>query len=340
MNDRSVYDNQESYGHDQRNDLRNGERPPYCVKSTDGSKDISCRYQDKQLTHDRYDHAEYSFSECLEYSSRNDTEPCDQIVDSYDTKCRDSDGKHIFGSTEQPQQCFRHKFKGKKTNECKTECDEHADFDSFKHTLSVACTIIIGNNRCNAVVKSKYRHEEKTLQFEVNTKYCSCSDCKLYQDQIHAVGHDRTDGLHDDRWNTYCINMADDLKVRTEAPEAEPDFMIKFMVADSCNDAGYTLSDHSSYSSSGNTHFRSTEQTKDQDRVKDDVGDGTAQLGSHAEYGFSCGCEQTFKEKLSKQTKGEYHNCAQIFNPKFKDLRVCVMYLAGIKWFYYCKSKD
>ena len=150
LNDRSVYDNQESYGHDQRNDLRNGERPPYCVKSADGSKDISSRYQDKQLTHDRYDHTEYSFSECLEYSSRNDTEPCDQIVDSYDTKCRDSDGKHIFGSTEQPQQCFRNKFKGKKTNECKTECDEHADFDSFKHTLSVACTIIIGNDRCNA----------------------------------------------------------------------------------------------------------------------------------------------------------------------------------------------
>ena len=134
--------------------------------------------------------------------------------------------------------------------------------------------------------------------------------------------------------------MADDLKVRTEAPEAEPDFMIKFMVADSGNDAGYTLSDHSSYSSSGNTHFRSTEQTKDQDRVKDDVGDCSAQLGSHAEDCFSRGCEQTLKEKLSKQTKGEYHNCAQIFNPKFKDLRVCVMYLAGIKWFYYCKSKD
>ena len=37
LNDRSVYDNQESYGHDQRNDLRNGERPPYCVKSADGS---------------------------------------------------------------------------------------------------------------------------------------------------------------------------------------------------------------------------------------------------------------------------------------------------------------
>ena len=79
--------------------------------------------------------------------------------------------------------------------------------------------------------------------------------------------------------------MADDLKVRTEAPEAEPDFMIKFMVADSGNDAGYTLSDHSSYSSSGNTHFRSTEQTKDQDRVKDDVGHGADAYGHHADGG-------------------------------------------------------
>ena len=106
LNDRSVYDNQESYGHDQRNDLRNGERPPYCVKTADGSKDISSRYQDKQLTHDRYDHTEYSFSECLEYSSRNDTEPCDQIVDSYDTKCRDSDGSISSEALNSPSSVF------------------------------------------------------------------------------------------------------------------------------------------------------------------------------------------------------------------------------------------
>ena len=134
--------------------------------------------------------------------------------------------------------------------------------------------------------------------------------------------------------------MADDLEIRTEPFEVEPYFMIKFMVAGSGNDAGYTLSDYSSHSSSGNTHFRSAKKTKDQDRVQDDVGDGTAQLGSHAEDCFSCGCEQTLKEKLPKQTKGEHHNCAEIFNSEFKNFRICVMHLAGVKWFYNRSSKN
>lgn len=46
---------------------------------------------------------------------------------------------------------------------CKTECDKHTDFDSFKHTLSVACPVIVGDDRCNTIVKSKHRHEEKAL---------------------------------------------------------------------------------------------------------------------------------------------------------------------------------
>ena len=163
LNDRSVYDNQKSYRYDQRDNFRNGECPPHCVKSADGSKDISGRYQDKKLTHDGYDHTVYSFSKCLEYSSCNDTEPCDQVMDTNDPKCGNTDGKHITGSAEQFQQCFRNEFEGKETDKCKTGCNEHADFDSFKHTLSMACPIIVGNDRCNTVVKPKYRHEEKTL---------------------------------------------------------------------------------------------------------------------------------------------------------------------------------
>ena len=116
--------------------------------------------------------------------------------------------------------------------------------------------------------------------------------------------------------------------------------MIKFMVAGSGNDAGYTLSDHSSHGSSGNTHFRSTKKTKDQDRIQDDVGDGTAQLGSHAEDGFSRRCEQTLKEKLSEQAKGEHHDCAEIFDSKFKYFSILVMYLAGVERFDYGKSKN
>ena len=84
-------------------------------------------------------------------------------MDADDPKGRDTDGEHIAGSTEQSKQCFRNKFKGKETNKCKTECDKHTDFDSFKHTLSVACPVIVGDDRCNTIVKSKHRHEEKAL---------------------------------------------------------------------------------------------------------------------------------------------------------------------------------
>ena len=133
------------------------------MKSSDSGKNIGCRDQYHKLAHDRYDHTEYCLSKCLEHSTRNNSEPCDQVMDTNDPKCGNTDGKHITGSAEQFQQCFRNEFEGKETDKCKTECNEHADFDSFKHTISMACPIIVGNDRCNTVVKPKYRHEEKTL---------------------------------------------------------------------------------------------------------------------------------------------------------------------------------
>ena len=80
---------------------------------------------------------------------------------------------------------------------------------SLEHTLSVTGTVIIGNDWCNTVIKSKYRHKEEALQLKINTKYCSCSNRKLYQDQIHGISHNGADGLHNDGRNTYCINMTD-----------------------------------------------------------------------------------------------------------------------------------
>ena len=87
----------------------------------------------------------------------------------------------------------------------------------------MACAVVVGDDRCDTVVKAEYRHEEKALQFKVNAKYSSCSYCKVHQDQIHGIGHDRADGLHDNGWNTYCINMSDDLRLRAESTEAETD---------------------------------------------------------------------------------------------------------------------
>ena len=204
----------------------------------------------------------------------------------------------------------------------------------------MACAVVVGDDRCDTVVKAEYRHEEKALQFKVNAKYSSCSYCKVHQDQIHGIGHDRADGLHVNGWNTYCINMSDDLRLRAESTEAETDFMIEFMVAEPGNDAGYALADHCGGSSTCYAHFRSTEKTEDQDRVKNDVCDGTAELGSHAENSFSSGCKQSFKEELTEKTKGKDHDCAQVFDSEFHDLRIGTVQLAGIKRAYHSKSEN
>lgn len=248
------------------------------MKPADRRQNICSRYQNDQLTHNGYDHTENSFSKGLENSSCNDAEPCDQIMDAYDVKSRNADSKHIFGCAEQSQESFWYKLKSKEADESKAECDEHADFNSLEHTFSVACAVVVGDDRCDTVIKAEYRHEEKALQLKVNAKYSGCCYCKVHQDQVHGIGHDRADGLHDNRWNTYCVNMSDDLRIRAESMETESDFMIEFVVAESGNDTGYTLSDHCSNSSTCYAHFRSTKKTKDQDRVQDDVCDGTAEL--------------------------------------------------------------
>ena len=58
---------------------------PHCVKSADGSKDISGRYQDKKLTHDGYDHTVYSLSlidiSCLSIGDRSSDRFCDSSGD-------------------------------------------------------------------------------------------------------------------------------------------------------------------------------------------------------------------------------------------------------------------
>ena len=46
-----------------------------------------------------YDHAEYCFSKSLENGTADNTEPCDQIVDTDDAKCRNTNFEHVCGCT-------------------------------------------------------------------------------------------------------------------------------------------------------------------------------------------------------------------------------------------------
>ena len=160
------------------------------MQSADLRQDISCRDQYNQLTHDRYDHAEYCFAECLEYGTGNDTEPCDQVVDTDDTKCRNTNLQHVSRCIEHSKQYLWDTLKTEKSDKSKAECSCQTDPDRPDHTLSLLGTVVVSNDRCDTIVQSEYRHEEEALKLKVYTEYGSCGRRKLDQDAVHRIGHD------------------------------------------------------------------------------------------------------------------------------------------------------
>ena len=54
--------------------------------------------------------------------------------------------------------------------------------------------------------------------------------------------------------------------------------MIEFVVADKSNNGGYALSHNGCHSSTGSTELREAKQSKDHDRIQNDICDGTAKL--------------------------------------------------------------
>ena len=133
------------------------------MKSSDSGKNIGCRDQYHKLAHDRYDHTEYCLSKCLEHSTRNNTEPCDQIVDSDDPQGRNSDGEHLVRCIKHTQKYLWDSFKAEESDEGEAEGNQHTELDRLEHTFSLTGTIIVGNDRSNPIVETEYRHEEETL---------------------------------------------------------------------------------------------------------------------------------------------------------------------------------
>ena len=67
------------------------------------------------------------------------------------------------------------KLKARQSNKEQAECCYQTDLYCLNHTLSVLCTVVEGDDRCDSVVQSEYRHKEEALQFEINTENSSGS---------------------------------------------------------------------------------------------------------------------------------------------------------------------
>ena len=77
------------------------------------------------------------------------------------------------------------------------------------------------------------------------------------------------------------------MEIESESMKLQFHIMIVPVVTKSGDKCGNALSDHGCNSSSGHTHFWSSEKSENQDWIKNDVSDCPCQLGSHTEDGSS-----------------------------------------------------
>ena len=141
-------------------------------------------------------------------------------------------------------------------------------------------TVIVSDDGHHAVVQTEYRHEHKTLQLEIDTKYC-LGRTKRRQDQVHSVSHKGTDRLYHNRGRTYLVDLSDEMRIRTEAFHGKIQFLIEFQIKHKCHGCRNDLSDNRSHRCSGDSHPRQPEISEDQDRIQDDIDDRTDSLRDH-----------------------------------------------------------
>ena len=94
------------------------------------------------------------------------------------------------------------------------------------NSFFAAGAVIVCDNRNHAIVQAENRHEDKTLQLEINTKNGYSGSGKADKNQIHSVGHDRGNGLHNNRRKSDRVNNPDDPRIRTEAAHVNADIMV------------------------------------------------------------------------------------------------------------------
>ena len=91
--------------------------------------------------------------------------------------------------------------------------------------------------------------------------------------------------------------------------------MIFRLVEEDGEDAGNDLSDDRGKCSACHTHFRQTQKTENQDRVKDDIHDRTDALREHCVDGLSGRLQHSFERKLHKTAERQAAADGQIFFP-------------------------
>ena len=202
--------------HDQRKDFRNRKCPPDKRNVPHQGKQVGCRQQHHDLTDHGNPQTQAASSEGLEHGTGNDVVACSNIAETDDPQSRDTDFQHFIGCIEQLQKCSGNQ----QENGSADEHDRHRIFfrqaDGLLDPFFLVGTVVIGDDRNHSVVQAENRHEDETLELEVDTENSGRSRCETDQDIVQAQVQEGSDSLHQNRWAADRIDFFDRMHIRAE----------------------------------------------------------------------------------------------------------------------------
>ena len=200
---------EEEEGDKDAHHLRDGEGPPHGVEIPGPGQQPGHRDEHHQLAGDGNKHAVSPLAQRLESAAEDDAEAGGQEGDAHRAQGGDADGHHIVAGVEQAEKHPGNELHERKAQEHEGDGIDDGGADGLVHPVGAAGPVVIGQDRDEGVVEPEYRHEDKALELEIHTEHRHGSGGKDDEHPVHAIGHHRADGGHDDGGDPHAEDAAD-----------------------------------------------------------------------------------------------------------------------------------
>ena len=196
-----------------------------------------------------------------------------------------------------------------------TQLDSRVSRKIFFHTLHLAGTEVITDQRAHSLDDSVGREIQEGLQFVINAKDYHIAvrvsgqhgvqkrDQKRWQCQVQDRGN--TDGIQAQIRFFACFQGFGRYTYRNRLQD----------IKDHIDRNGEHLADASSQSCAPDTQLREKADSPDQERVQDDVADTSHKQGEHGYFHPSYSLEKFFEEKADGNYCGKQENDGRILQP-------------------------
>ncbi|OQA40079.1 MAG: hypothetical protein BWY50_02066 [Spirochaetes bacterium ADurb.Bin315] len=171
--------------------------------------------------------------------------------------------------------------------------DGDAHPDCFHDPLRSLSSIVVSDDRYHSTVQAEDRHEDEGLEPEIDSINRYRIGTEGDEDLVEAGGQYGADPLHDDRRDSYEVDVPHDPLIEFQILFGDCYFFVSPHVVNG-KERRNMLAGHGGDRCSQNTETGKPQEPENENRIQDDVGDRPGELDEHRTDRVACRLQDTF----------------------------------------------